>query len=386
MKWNRLLTPIGVLLFLALCLVPSGQAQSPSYAAGVPYQLGVGFNFTSASTQTGAFNTGGILYYTLVWVPTGTVSGCTLTVDGATASGGSFSTGSLVGSQTCTSAGSFTTSSATFSVFGKITPTVTGSGSVSVFLFGYINNPIGGGGASTNVAVTNFPATQNTQDASTGATGSAVPAKAAYLGGSNGGTMVGITADSLGDLHVALENAIPAGTNLIGQIGSNMTGTTPGTAPGFTDIVGCINNTAAPGPSNGQTLPCQADAAGSLYIAFRSSTNGCASNNGAMNSIALNASTTSLTQIIALSAGKKIYVCAAYIQGGGTTPTLSLEYGTGTNCATGTTVLTQAVALTTAAPGISWPGPGPVVPAGNALCYVLTGTSPTAVGWIAYVQ
>ena len=165
-----------------------------------------------------------------------------------------------------------------------------------------------------------------------------------------------------------------------------MAGTVPGTAPNYTDVIGGMYNSAAPGPSTGQTLPLQQDNAGNLYTAFRSTTNGCSSNNGALNSVALNASTTSLTQIVALSAGKKIYICAAYIQGGGTTPTLSLEYGTGTNCATGTTVLTQAVALTTAAPGISWPGPGPVVPSANALCYVLTGTSPTAVGWISYVQ
>ena len=163
-RTNRCFLPIALLIFSLLSLVPAGQAQGQSearsqvsFATGVPFQLGLSWTFTASSTQTGAFNTGGLLYYELVFVPTGTVSGCTLTVDGATAAGGSFTTGSLVASQTCTSAGSFATSSAAFSVLGKVTPTITGSGSVTVYLFGFLTNAASGG---SSVSVTNFPGTQ----------------------------------------------------------------------------------------------------------------------------------------------------------------------------------------------------------------------------------
>lgn len=155
-RTNRLLGPIGVIVFLLLCFIPGAQSQvapNPlSYQSGVPFQLGVGFSFTSSSTQSAAFNVGGLQYFEIVWVPNGTVSGCTLTLDGAPIAGGSFSVGSLVASQTCTSAGSFTTSSATQAAQAKLTPTVTGSGTVTVFVFGFVNNPAssgGGGGAVT---------------------------------------------------------------------------------------------------------------------------------------------------------------------------------------------------------------------------------------------
>jgi hypothetical protein len=165
-----------------------------------------------------------------------------------------------------------------------------------------------------------------------------------------------------------------------------MPGTVPGTAPQYTEVAGGIFNSAAPSPSTGQTSPLQQDAAASLYVAFRSSTNGCASNNGAIASVPLNASTTSAVQLVALSAGKKIYVCAITVLGGGTTPTFSLESGTGSNCATGNTVRLQPMAIPTAAPAQTFPGTVLVTAAGEALCTHLGGTSPTAVGVLSYVQ
>jgi hypothetical protein len=182
---------------------------------------------------------------------------------------------------------------------------------------------------------------------------------------------------------VVTVNATPASTLRFSR--NEMTGQTPAAAPEATAIIGGQFNSAAPAPSTGQTLPLQQDAAGSTYVSFRSSTNGCASNNGAIASIPVNASTTSAVQVVALSAGKKIYVCAITILGGGTTPTFSLESGTGTNCGTGNTVLTQPMAISTTVP-TSFPGTVAVTAAGGELCIHLGGTSPTAVGVLSYVQ
>jgi hypothetical protein len=114
--------------------------------------------------------------------------------------------------------------------------------------------------------------------------------------------------------------------------------------------------------------------------------NPCVDSRATIQSIALNASTTSAVQIIALSGTTKIYPCSITVLGGGTTPTFSLVYGTGTNCATGQTVLITAIAIPTAAPAQTFPSPVGSTPAGQAVCTLLTGTSPTAKGVLSYVQ
>jgi hypothetical protein len=114
--------------------------------------------------------------------------------------------------------------------------------------------------------------------------------------------------------------------------------------------------------------------------------NPCVDPRATIQSIALNASTTSAVQIIALSGTTKIYPCSITVLGGGTTPTFSLVYGTGTNCATGQTTLTTAIAIPTAAPAQTFPSPVGATPAGQAVCTLLTGTSPTAKGVLSYVQ
>jgi len=105
-----------------------------------------------------------------------------------------------------------------------------------------------------------------------------------------------------------------------------------------------------------------------------------------MQSVALNASTTSAVQLIALSGTTKIHVCGITVLGGGTTPTFSLVYGTGSNCGTGQAVLVTAIAIPTAAPAQVFHSPTGVTPAAQALCTLLTGTSPTAKGVLSYVQ
>ena len=103
-------------------------------------------------------------------------------------------------------------------------------------------------------------------------------------------------------------------------------------------------------------------------------------------SVAINISTAVTTQLVALSAGKVIHVTEWNAMAGGTT-NLTFEYGTGTLCATGTTVLTGAYPLTAqqgAAPGGGL-GPILVVPAGNALC-VVNSAAVQVSGSLAYSQ
>lgn len=99
-------------------------------------------------------------------------------------------------------------------------------------------------------------------------------------------------------------------------------------------------------------------------------------------------SSTATTQIAGLSAGLKIYVCGWSMSVSGTSPTFQFSYGTGTNCGTGNTVLTGAELMTSGAVNTSLPFEGTqlVVPAGNALCLTLGGTTPSALGYLVYRQ
>jgi hypothetical protein len=245
MKRNRWFTAAGLFLFFLLCLVPSGQAQQAtpiSQAPGTPWQLGLSWTFNSASPSTGTFNVAGLSYYRVLFVPTGTVSGCGFSLDSAAALGGSFATGGILSAATigsCAGAGMYvTTTAAGVTNWGRITPTITGSGSVTVVLFGYTDNPAAGGSIGGSVAVTNFPSTQvvtqptgsnlhtvvdsgtiTASNPSVGSTGSAVPASGTAFAGKNGsGNLQDVATDSSGNVGVNLQNAVPAGTNAIGNV------------------------------------------------------------------------------------------------------------------------------------------------------------------------
>lgn len=108
-------------------------------------------------------------------------------------------------------------------------------------------------------------------------------------------------------------------------------------------------------------------------------------------SVAINVSTATTTQLVALGAGAKIYVTSYdFTNGTSTADNVTLEYGTGTNCGTGTTTLTGAYATgpAPASAGISKGGglgPVLVVPAGNALC-ILTSAAAQISGSVSYTQ
>lgn len=103
-------------------------------------------------------------------------------------------------------------------------------------------------------------------------------------------------------------------------------------------------------------------------------------------SVPINVSTATTTQLVALSGSTAIYVTSLDVVAGGT-GNITFEYGTGTACATGTTVLTGAYNLTAQAGLAKGSGIGTVlkVPAGNALC-VLTSAAVQMSGSVSYQQ
>jgi hypothetical protein len=157
---NRWFTPLGLSLFFLLCLVPAGHAQGPPCVQLTPstsaFQLGQKCIFTSASSPVSGFAVSGLTYWQVYFVPSGTVSGATLSLDSsATGLSGSWSTGGVIAAASIgamTSPGSYNTATAaTPTNFMQLTPTITGSGQVTVIIFGYTNNPGASGSASSTI-------------------------------------------------------------------------------------------------------------------------------------------------------------------------------------------------------------------------------------------
>lgn len=113
-------------------------------------------------------------------------------------------------------------------------------------------------------------------------------------------------------------------------------------------------------------------------------------------SATINVSTATTTQLVALSAGKIVYVCdfgMTISQVVTTANTIKFVYGTGASCGTGTTDLTGpfgAGGVTAAAPIVvlsGHTGTAFSAPPGNAICVTTTiGGSANFAGWITYVQ
>ncbi|HEY3972322.1 MAG TPA: hypothetical protein VGM18_04910 [Candidatus Sulfotelmatobacter sp.] len=160
-KRNSVFTIAGIFIFLLLCLVPTGEAQTcvPASDPGSPaWQLGLKCNLTSVSTPY-QFSVGSLTYWQITWVPSGTVSAASLSLDSsATGAAGDYSTGGIITSGTIgslASAGSYTSSTPTTPTnFGQITPSVTGSGTVTLFLFGYRSNSSASSGPTVTQGTT----------------------------------------------------------------------------------------------------------------------------------------------------------------------------------------------------------------------------------------
>lgn len=114
--------------------------------------------------------------------------------------------------------------------------------------------------------------------------------------------------------------------------------------------------------------------------------NPCINPQTTLTSSSVTTSGTAAVQVVPLVAGQKVYVCSLTVIGqSGTTPTFSLVTGTGSNCATGQTVTVAAFA-TTVNTLFSFANPVGVTPAGQALCYLDTGTTPVQSATLTWVQ
>jgi hypothetical protein len=99
-------------------------------------------------------------------------------------------------------------------------------------------------------------------------------------------------------------------------------------------------------------------------------------------SVPISVSVPGTAQLVAAVSGQAIYVTDWDVVAGGT-GTFQLEYGTGPNCAAGTTALTGAYPATAQ---FGRAGVGHLfIPAGNALCIVTTGAAGSQ-GFVAFVQ
>lgn len=101
---------------------------------------------------------------------------------------------------------------------------------------------------------------------------------------------------------------------------------------------------------------------------------------------AINVSTATTTQLVALSGTTKIYVTGLAVIAGGT-GNITFVYGTGSSCGTGTTSLSGAIPLVANAGLTLGSGLGAVlmVPAGQALC-VTTSAAVQMSGFVTYAQ
>lgn len=168
---------------------------------------------------------------------------------------------------------------------------------------------------------------------------------------------------------VQVNAALPAGTNAIGKLAAN-TGVT----------IGAVEIAAA------QTLATVTTVGSATLATTAGAGNPCQNPHATLVSTSAATSGTAAVQIVALSGSTKIHICALNVIGvSGTTPTFSLVYGTGSNCATGQATLVTSWA-TTAGQLYGFVGPVAVTPAGQAVCYLNTGTTPIQRYTMTYVQ
>jgi len=165
------------------------QSLTSAQATGESYQVGVTWSAWSASSaaNSSSFNVAGIHYFTLSWSSYGTLSGCTVTLDGNPGNG-TFTTGSLISSQVCTSSGSLTIGLQTNSYQARLTPTITGTGSVIFTVTGYDVLPPAGlpTGVNGNKSAFATPATATSTQLVASVSGKTIYVTAFLLG--NGAT------------------------------------------------------------------------------------------------------------------------------------------------------------------------------------------------------
>jgi hypothetical protein len=113
-------------------------------------------------------------------------------------------------------------------------------------------------------------------------------------------------------------------------------------------------------------------------------------------SVAINITTATTTQLVALVAAQSVYVCGFafdVLPSATAADTATIEYGTGAACGTGTTALTGAfgAGYTTATAPVLYAAAGQAMtvlktPPGQALCLLSAGTTVNIQGYLTYVQ
>ena len=219
----------------------------------------------------------------------------------------------------------------------------------------------GGGGSGSNASV--------------GSIGSAAPGSATYNGMLlSGGSMVGASGSAWG--------SAPAGLNVLGVNADILSSALPaGAATAANQEVtaagaSATSAQAVQGVTGGVPMPANAaNTGGSLTGIIQAGV-----------SVPINISAATTTQLVGAASGKSIYVTAWDVIAAGT-GNITLEYGTGSSCATGTTALTGAYSLVAQFGIAKGNGLGPVlvVPAGNALC-ALTSAAAQMSGSVSYTQ
>lgn len=156
-------------------------------------------------------------------------------------------------------------------------------------------------------------------------------------------------------------------------------------------LIGAVEGATVAGSPSGYPVTVQGNASGTAVnitgpVTPAVNSSGAISQVQSDSSVAINVSTATTTQLVALASGKSIYVTAWDIVVAAA-DNVTLEYGTGTNCGTGTTALTGAYNFAANGGIAKGSGLGVLfkVPAGNALCLV-TSAATQASGSVSYAQ
>lgn len=202
--------------------------------------------------------------------------------------------------------------------------------------------------------------------------------------------------------HISALSTGPVTVNLTGASGGTVTFSSnsvvltdveaniaPGTAPAKAAVVGAVYNSTPPTLTNGQTAGLQLDSQGGLIVNVNSDTSTapdpCLSRGAIKSSAPFSITTATTTALVSVSGTKAVYVCSIQLLTP-VTNTISFEYGTGTACASGPTLLTPVYPASTNVL-LSYGGTVITAPASNGLCAVSTGTTtPGTIGVVTYVQ
>lgn len=346
-RTNRFFTLLGILLFLALCFVPNARGQSNSLSfIAAPAQIAQSYTFTANSSATPGFNVNGLRYWQILFVPSGTVSACSISLDSSVGSG--YTSGGIVAAATigsCASAGAYSNSSPTTpTLLGQITPSITGTGSVTVVLLGYVNNP--GAAGSSSASITNPVDVSGYVE---------VNCKTGCSGGNPNGqaTMANsapvVVASNQSAIPVTESAALPSGTNTIGAVNQGTAAAASGawpakvtdgtnvqavkaasTAAGATDpsaVVALSPNSPLPaGTNNVGTVDVKDSSGNSLLF------DPCSQLAHSQAVINLTAS----GQLITGTASKQTYICFLQFAISSTADNVALVEGTGSTCGTST--------------------------------------------------